>query len=331
VIAKVTRAASWQQRGDVVRRISDDHRRAIKQAVLDAVRNFRKTMDLEAFKDALRRGSRDDAKFAFPVKRYADALRKAFERIAQCYEDAAASGALQVHNLTLHTRRRRLGKDRPGHGGVYAFDRFTPAVQEALRVLQDAFISDLSSEAADAVEQAIIDGATEGLTVDEIAASIRDVIGLNRRQAQAIDNYRANLESNRSDLDPSAIDAMVEDYVDRSLDYRAAMIAQTESIRAANLGLHDGYLQAVDRGVFPQEAVRRHWQIALDEKTCPICLAIPDQNEDGVAVDEAFETDEGPIMNPPVHPNCRCSVTYITNLDLVDEDQGADDEQLASS
>lgn len=325
---KITRAASWQQKGDVVRRIADVHKAAIAKAIRDAIAHFRKTIDLEEFKQQLRTGSQLGARRAFPRKKYEDALRKAFERMAQCYEDAAKAGAGQIHNLTLHSRRRRVRKDRPGHGGIYAFDRFTPEVQEALSKLQEAFIEGMSQDVADAVEQALYDGMIQGWSVDEIASEIRDVIGLNSRQARAIDNFRSGLEA-AGTYSAEEIDQMVLDRAETALDYRADMIARTESIRASNLGLHEGYRQAIDRGVFPQEAVRREWQIALDENTCPICIDIPDMNEGGVAVDEPFDTADGPIMDPPVHPNCRCSVTYITDLDMVSDEEDQSEEETA--
>jgi hypothetical protein len=313
----VTRAASWQQKGDATRKIADEQKPRIKRALKAAIIHFRQTMDLDAFKQELRTGSQLGARRAFPRLRYEDALRKAFEAIAIAYEEAGKAGAAQVHNLTLHARRRRIHKDTPGFGGQYAFDRFTPEVQRALRFLQDNFIKGLSAEAADAVEEALYDGMVEGWSVDKIAKVIRDVIGLNGRQAQAVDNYRAGLEA-RGGISAEEVDSLVGSYVDASLDYRAGMIAQTESVRSANLGLHEGYRQAIERGTFPHGAVRRHWQIARDEATCPVCLAIPGANEDGVAVEQPFDTNDGPIMDPPVHPNCRCSVTYVTDLDMVE-------------
>lgn len=315
----VTRARDWQQKGDLTRRIADEQRPKIKRALLAAIREFRKSIDptkVPAHANALA------LREIFPRARYEDALRKAFEAIATCYEDAGKGGALQLHNLILHARRtQHLRKDQPGFGGAYSFDRFTPEVQATLRKMQDQFIGNLSKEARDAVERAVYDGMIEGWPPEKIAREIKGVIGLNERQATAVDTYRVGLE--RAGHETSIVEDLVENYIESSLDYRAGMIAQTESIRAANEGLHDGYEQAIGRGLFPHDAVRRFWQVALDEATCPICEAIPEANEEGVAVGEAFDTDEGLIMDPPVHPNCRCSVTYVTDLDMVPAEEDA--------
>lgn len=53
---------------------------------------------------------------------------------------------------------------------------------------------------------------------------------------------------------------------------------------------------------------------------CDHCLSVIDMNPDGVALGDPFQSDEGPVDGPGLHPNCRCSVEIVTNLDLVPED-----------
>ena len=59
----------------------------------------------------------------------------------------------------------------------------------------------------------------------------------------------------------------------------------------------------------------------MDEGVCPICEAIPDNNVAGVRVGENFNSSLGPVNDPPVHPNCRCSINYVTDLDKVPDDK----------
>lgn len=224
----------------------------------------------------------------------------------------------------------------------YAFDLYSPEVQAELRQAQDSLIQQLEQDARDAIDQIIMNGAMEGLASEDIMDDIRSWIGLTDRQSQAVANYRRMLE----DLDPGAlqrqlrnvmeddaiqqaiddgidlaqgyIDKLVQDYADNYLDYRAETIANSESTRAVNAGLQDAYSQAIDRGVFPSDAVRQFWKIDLDEKTCPVCLSIPDMNPDGVAMDESFDSIDGPIDAPPdPHPSCRCELSIVTNLDML--------------
>ncbi len=183
---------------------------------------------------------------------------------------------------------------------------------------------------------------------------VREMVGLTARQSQAAQNYRDMLES----LDPGAlerqlrnfleddnvqaaldagqpmdsamVDKLTNDYIDNYIDYRAETIAQTEATRAVNLGLQDSYQQAIDRGVFPSEAVRQFWRINPD--ACEICQSIPDMNPDGVAMDEAFDSIDGPQDAPPdPHPHCFCSLEIVTDLDMLPADDAAaiDDGEAA--
>lgn len=230
-------------------------------------------------------------------------------------------------------------------GDRFSFDLYDETTQARIRAAQDDLIQQIEATARDTIETVVLSGAQEGLSPDDITADIRDLIGLTDRQAQAVLNYEAMLR----DLDPTAlerqlrngqydevlqdaIDAgddlsetmigqMVDDYVDNYLDYRASMIAQTESTRAASAGLQDAYSQAIDRGAIPADAVKQFWQVATDERTCEVCLSIPDQNPDGVAINEPFDSIDGQMDAPPdPHPSCRCSLEIITDLDRVPSD-----------
>jgi len=233
-------------------------------------------------------------------------------------------------------------------GDDFDFDRFDEDTLDALRQSQDDLIAELGEQARDTIAYLIDRGVQAGDSADEIAAAIRDTISLTERQAQAVTNYRLALEElDQSALDralrneefdaevqdaidsgeflsDSLIERLTQDYADNYLDYRADTIAQTESLRAANEGLRESYRQAADRGVFPAEAVTRHWKAAIDERTCPICMSISENNEDGVGLNEDFQSDDGPVDDAPVHPSCRCTIEYVTNLDMLPDSEDED-------
>lgn len=228
---------------------------------------------------------------------------------------------------------------------AFAFDRFSASTQEKLRGLIDDMITDLSDKARATINSVVISGLRAGDSAEDIAANIRDTITLAPSQAEHVASYRRALE----DLNPDALnralrdsehDAMIEDaidsgefltddqidmavnsYLDNYLDYRAQSIARTESLRAANAGLRDSYQQADEDGTIPSEAVTRHWQLDLDERTCPVCISIAENNPDGVGLGEDFQSDDGAVDDPPIHTNCRCTVQYVTNLDLVSDQE----------
>jgi hypothetical protein len=249
-------------------------------------------------------------------------LRKPFDRLGGLREEGASLGVQKINGAFAQRGRKvRFAKDI---GGLFNFDRFSPATQAKIRAYQDSFIAGLETDARDVIEAVVLDGLRAGMTPDQLADDIRAVIGLTDRQAKAALNYRRMLYdldpaalqrqlTNLADdavlqaaivegkaLEQAAIDAMFTNYIDNSLDYRAATIAQTESVRAASAGLQDAYDQAVDRGALTYESITQHWQIALDEKTCPTCRSIPAMispvlNPDGVALGEMFDSEDGPM------------------------------------
>jgi hypothetical protein len=265
---------------------------------------------------------------------FREILKAPFNRIAFVHEAGAALGVQKI-NGAFNAKQRQV-RFRKGLGSVevvfgkdigtqFNFDRFSQATQDALRQAQDDLIAQLEQSARDTIDQIVMSGALTGLGAEEIVSDIRDLIGLTDTQAQAVLNYRnmlENLDSGalqrqlRNDamdqmvqdaiasgdqIAADQIDQMVQDYTDNYLDYRAATIAQTESARAANEGLHDAYSQAIDRGALPDDAVKREWE--LGDMPCPVCESIPDSNPDGVGVDEPFDSSDGPQDDPPVHPN----------------------------
>ena len=283
---------------------------------------------------------------------FGEVLKRPFARLGKTYEAGAELGVKKINGA--FAQARRSVRFRKGAATTLAdmfdkamdsrfnFDLYNANTQAALRQAQDELIQQMGTTARDTIEQIVMSGATEGLSAADIVGDIREMIMLTANQSQAVMNYRSMLE----DLDPTAlarqlrnatmdeivqdaidqgeflasdvIDQLTEDYLSNYLDYRASTIAQTESVRAANEGLHDAYSQAIERGALPDDAVKREWQ--LGDSPCPICESIPDNNPDGVGVDDPFDSDDGPVDDPPVHPSCQCSVEYVTDISKVPED-----------
>ena len=352
---RIRPARHYQRKDDVVRRIATAGKPLVAKDMQEAFKSLRALIPAN-LAELIRDGRLNAIHDAINWNHYREVLKKPFGRIGKVYEAAALTGARKINGAFARARKpvRYRKEDTMAEmfdkaaGDTFSFDMYDAATQQRLRVAQDALIQQLSSDARDTVEQIILMGAQEGLGAADIVDNIYAVIGLTDTQAQAVMNYQQML----SDLDPGAlarqlrnatmdqtvqdaidsgemlpqdiIDQLTSDYADNYLAYRAATIAQTESVRSANWGLHDAYSQAIDRGAMPAEAVKREWQ--LGDSPCPICESIPDNNPNGVGVDEQFDSDEGPVDDPPVHPNCMCSVDYVTDISMLpDDDSSAND------
>lgn len=111
-------------------------------------------------------------------------------------------------------------------------------------------------------------------------------------------------------LTQAQIDKMVDAYERKYLAYRARTIARTEALRTTNVGIQDAWRQAIEKGSVPEAQTRRLWIVARDERLCEVCAPIPKMNaRRGVEFGKPFQTPKGPWNIPPIHPNCRCTVS----------------------
>jgi SPP1 gp7 family putative phage head morphogenesis protein len=95
---------------------------------------------------------------------------------------------------------------------------------------------------------------------------------------------------------------------------RAMLIARTETIRASNQGTLAGFKAS---GVVPQKI----WTTAEDDDVSEDCEANGDQGP--IGIDEAFDSGDDA---PPAHPNCRCVLVGLTELETaqpIPEEQAA--------
>jgi hypothetical protein len=343
---RIRPARHYQRSNDPARRLFQSERPRIARAIRENLQHLPDLVPAQKIRNLLATGRWHQIQYAVDFPHFAETLKGAFARIAEAYQDGARLGVRRINGAFGQAQRRvrfrkGLGDYLWKQADVFNFDMFDSATQAKLRQAQDNLIQQLTTDARDTIEAIVMDGVQRGLGAAEIVDDVRAMVGLTDTQARAVLNYRAMLEGldstalqrqlRNSDWDAlvgqaissgealaqDKIDQMVADYTENYLDYRASTIAQTESVRAISTGLTDAYRQAVDRGALPEGAVKRRWQ--LGDSPCPICESIPDNNPEGVGVNEAFVSDEGPVDDPPVHPNCMCSVDFLTDISQVPE------------
>lgn len=118
-------------------------------------------------------------------------------------------------------------------------------------------------------------------------------VGISDTTEQAIKDAVANA------LAGDGVDAAYDDILAAVGDEdRAEMIARTEVMDAANEGLAQSWDQAQEEGLLPDNTMKE-W-IATSE-ACPEC---DDVDGEQVALDDDFSVGD----DPPLHPNCRCTM-----------------------
>lgn len=176
----------------------------------------------------------------------------------------------------------------------FSFDaKATTAIKVAERQAGD-MVQRITKETASAIQGAVARALRDGVPPYDAARAIKSVIGLNTTQAQAVLTYRETLIDNG--LNISRVDTQVSKYADKLLDSRARTIARTEIMDAVNTGQVESWQEAMDVGLLSQDA-KKEW---ITADPCDDCV---EYDGDTVPIDDEFEDGD-----PPLHPNCRCTL-----------------------
>lgn len=148
------------------------------------------------------------------------------------------------------------------------------------------------------------DGVQRDVGAEALARALHMAVGLTPRQQQGLDAMRSRLLA--AGQDARQVAHTLAFLRQQALRTRVALIAETQSWTLAQMGARLQVQQAVQTR--PDAGLRRYWQVAVAERSCPRCLAIPRLNPEGVGVDAPFHTGSGEVWEPSLHPRCRCSV-----------------------
>jgi len=182
-----------------------------------------------------------------------------------------------------------------------AFNATTAAILNWMRGHGGELIRELTSGQALTINALLQHQAFMGISNPAVLAQmLKPMIGLLRREALAVANYRAELIA--AGLDRSKIENRIEKYADFLLRARTERIARTELCYAFEFGQMESIRQMQEAGLVSD--VQKEWMTADDERMCPDCAALDGET---VGLDEEFS---GGVKAPPLHPGCRCDLGY---------------------
>jgi HK97 family phage portal protein len=275
--------------GSAIHQLADRLAPELRRDFLAAVAAMRDQIDEARLLTALQVGDVEAALQAIPTG--------AFTETFAAVEHTLLRGAVQGANAAAAELEATLGV-------TLRFDLLNPQAVAWARQYSGQLITSVSEETRAAIRELVARAFEEGVPPASLARQIRPLIGLTRRQAQAVDTFRATL----SEAGAGNIDDRVERYAEAQLRYRAVTVARTETLNSANAGLLNAWDRAVSEGYLDRERTRRIWVPTWDDRLDPVCRDIPDMNPDGVALGEPFQTPIGPLMGPTAHPRCRCTM-----------------------
>ena len=217
-------------------------------------------------------------------------------------------------------RGETIAKQEPVGRLELSLDLTNPRAVRWAQTRAAELVTQVSEETKATIRRLIADMYFQGIPPDKAARMLRQHIGLTERDSRAVANLQtrlareqaARVAEGREPLPDERLVGQVDRYSERLLRNRATLIVRTESIRASAQGQQELWNQAQDQGLLDKEFTRRIWIVTPDERLCEICAPMADDPENIVGLDEPFTDGEGQsVMNPPVHPQCRCAVGLV--------------------
>lgn len=322
------KAITPSKAADVIHQIADQYAGKIKQRLLEAFSNMQSQVKVSQVANLIERGATD---------------KEIFSALGLDQADAHLGSSIDALNNTAQAAGvETVTQAAGGISGLpkiqVMFDQNSPGMIDYLRSRAGALITTISSDTLANIRTVLANTTESGEgTPMDAARQLRDSIGLTNRQVSSLNNYRYFLENGDprayarsiggqaeriigagfrdNTMTPTKIGGLVDAYRNRMLQSRAQIVADTESFSAANHAAHEGWQQiAAGFGSDPSQ-FKRFWVATNDGHTRQAHRDLPFQNEDGVGLDEPFESELGPIMypgDPSADPsnviNCRCRV-----------------------
>lgn len=223
----------------------------------------------------------------------------------------------------------------------YRFDIFYDTTFDTYKRFRVKTAKDIVNDTVLAVKQAIERAINEKRNNEEILYEFKHSIGLNRQQENAVNNYKKalisgslqslkyeNREKSKDNeiissiaagaiLSRNKINNLVNSYRQRSIEYRANLIAETETLKYASAGEYESIIQAGMEGAVELNGLKKFWVTQRDERVRANHIAIPLINNNGVDIWDYFQTPLGPMRYPRDENgtagnivNCRCYLLY---------------------
>lgn len=292
-------AAVWR----VLGAIEDDAVPGMRRAFLAALTALHGTVDVVAVEAALAAHDTAAVVALVPLDTFAEALEAILPDL-EAVSAAAHRATADALPATIAEAVTPAEAEAIGERLAISFDELSPAVIQAIRDHGAALVREVTEETRAAITEAIERAYVEGLHPRQAANAIAEIVGLTRRQAAAVERYRAALDAEGRDA--AQVDRMVARFTRRLLTRRAQLIARTETNRAMNLGRRGTWRDLVLQGLLDPARWRRQWLTVLPAPgVCPICAP-----RDGTTatIDGTYADD---LDGPPAHPACRCSEVLV--------------------
>jgi hypothetical protein len=173
--------------------------------------------------------------------------------------------------------------------------------EEVLQIASEKaalLVTRVSDEMRDQIANIIATGLEEQMGTEGTAKLLRDGLGLDKNREAALEKFIE--EAQKNGLTGQALEDAIAAKRQELINDRARTIATTEMASAMEEG---AYVLAQERG-----NTHKVWIAGGSPALCDDCLE--NQAQGAIPIDEEFQSGD---LVPPAHPNCYCSVAYVTD------------------
>lgn len=301
-------------RDEVVQRIEraiDGQERRIADAFRESIAQIRDVATLEDIAERIEAGDIDGVERLLNEQEVTNGL--------QPLEAAIAGAAFEGGRVAADSLEPVRGPN--GNQVNFVFNQSNPRISEFARQISAQRVREVSDDVRAVVREIVREETVAGRNPRDAARRIRESVGLTARQERTVQNFRRNLEmaaegntqaarearslelrdkrfSIRQGMTQEQVDRQVARFRQRYINHRAEVIGRTEATRALNGARQELMQTYVDNGQISEQQVRRFWRTARDERVRSSHRQIPAMNEDGVGLNETFDTPLGPLRYP---------------------------------
>lgn len=191
----------------------------VYRQLVAALRSIRNGVPLSAIERALLSANRDAVLEVIGAEELANALHGVSSATDRVREEAFGSAGETINRQVDPTRI------------VLTLRAYAGANPHVLQAVQDATlrrIQHVTQQSIEAIRGVLVRSLTAGTPPYDTARLVKATIGLNPRQALAVERYRARLVADGREA--TQVERMVARYGDRQLNQRARVIATTECL-----------------------------------------------------------------------------------------------------
>ena len=299
-----------KQPSDKIKRQAAKAGKAIAGSVSAAIGVLRGSLDAPAIKSAVASGN-------------ADLVLRTLNWSAFITQLGGAGSEIQ----TLAAGTAAEGVGLPAHiSAKLSFDLKDPRAIAFATHRVGTMVTQVTDQQRELIRGIITSSVRDGLNPQAATERLSRVVGLNARQAVALDNFYQRsvgtaIKGGYS-LESAISSASASVYRSTLIDQRSLMIARTEIMTAQNFGRLEGFRAAVDQGLVGADSMKQ-WSTSQLENTCEICEPMDGET---VAIDANFSSGDD---QPPLHPNCECVMELLPTDPNADSGDGSGDGESA--